>query len=290
MSFQITEAFVKDFRDGITLRAQQMMSRTRMGCRVESGINGTEASFDFIGLRTPTKRTTRHADTVLTDTPHDRRWCTLAVYDDADLIDKPDLVRTLTDPTNPYANAMAMGMGRKIDEVAMAAAIGTAKTGVDGTGSAVLSTSPSHTLGPFATLATANVITTAVLLDEAENSNRRYWAVTAKTLEDLLNDNDVVTADSNTVKVLVSGQMSTWMGFEWIRVEDPILKLDPGTNDRQTIAWSQESLLIGFGSEPMADIGPRRDKNNSTQVMYSMDLGAVRLYDRGVVNVKVDAA
>lgn len=291
MSSQITEAFVKDFRDGITLRAQQMESRIRPFVRNEGAISGTEASFDHVGKRRPTRRTSRHGDTVLSDTPHDRRWVTLAVFDDADLIDDPDKVRTLTDPTNSYSRTMAAGFGRLYDEIIMDAAGGTAKTGVDGTTTGSLdSTTNSGSDTTNNGMVLLKMTETKHSLASKEHSNDLHWAVTAKQIENMLNITELTSNDYAAVKALVQGEVDSFMGFMFHRVEDPILKLggsDP-TNDRTTFAWARENLLIGFGRDTTADIGPRRDKNNSVQVFYSADFGAVRMDDGGVVRVYCD--
>ena len=59
------------------------------------------------------------------DTPHSRRMVTMADYEYADLIDDQDKIRLLVDPTSTYARAAASAMGRAIDDVIIAAAIGT---------------------------------------------------------------------------------------------------------------------------------------------------------------------
>ena len=283
MSQQITEAFVTQFRDGITLRAQQMGSRLRGWFRNEPGITGTSASFDFVGKRTPTKRSSRHADTKLSDTPHDRRWVDLSVYDDADLVDKPDLVRTLTDPTNVYSMAMAMGMGRKMDEIGLAGAVGSTRTGVEGDTSAALPAA--QDLAAIAALNFAALQAVKLLFDAAEQPETRYWAITATEVQDLLSQSQIQSIDTNALKPLVSGEVAAFMGFLFNRVEPPII-VDDGTN-HDTVAWAEGAVLLGFGADVMASIDPRPDKNMSTQIFYSMDLGACRMDDTGVVRQPV---
>jgi len=287
VSNTITEAFVKQFRDGITLRAQQMESRLRGSVRTDT-VSGTSASFDFIGSRSPSKRQSRHADTVLSDTPHDRRWVEMSVYDDADLIDKPDLVRTLTDPTNSYTKAMAAGFGRKIDEVIVDGLIGVTKTGVDGGGTPApaLTGVGASTSG----MNIAKMVAMKQLFDEREQPNNRQWVMTAQQYSDLLaagataGQNALTSADYNSVKVLVQGEINSFMGFQWHRLET----LPKGQNggqaaDRQTIAWVPDAGILAFGSDVQASMDRRPDKNNSLQIFYSADFGAARLDDNGVV-------
>lgn len=290
MSFQITEAFVKDFRSGITLRSQQEFSRLRGCVRVEGGITGTEASFDHVSNRRPSKRTSRHGDTVLSDTPHDRRWVELNVYDDADMVDKPDLVRTLTDPTNVYSRSMAAGFGRLYDEVIMDAAISDSqKIGVDGASTVAFDADPAYSSilgfngGAGVALALSHLQEVKEGFDSREQPTRRFWAVNARFIRSLMVLDEVENFDFNTMKVLAEGEMNSYMGFEWKRVEDPILKLSPGSTGRQTIAWAEDSLLLGLGMDVSASIDRRPDKNNSTQVFYSADFGGARMEDKSVM-------
>ena len=280
MSQQITEAFVKQFRDGITLRAQQMESRLRGSVRNET-VSGTSASFDFIGSRSPAKRQSRHADTVLSDTPHDRRWVEMSVYDDADLIDKPDLVRTLTDPTNSYTKAMAAGFGRKIDEIVVNGMTGTTKTGVDGGGAVAAALTPIPS--GAAIMSVAFMTDMKQLFDEREQPGDRHWVMTAKQFSDLLGvtgTNQMTSADYNTVRVLVQGEINSFMGFNWHRLEGPILPVD-GSLDRTTVAWVSDAAILAFGSDVQASMDRRPDKNNSLQIFYSADFGAARRDDNG---------
>lgn len=283
MSFQITEAFVVQFTAGMTLRAQQMESRLRDTATIEDGVRGTSVDRDFVGRRRPQARTTRHGDTQYRDTPHDRRWCDLVVYDDADLIDQPDMVRTLTDPTNPYTAAMAAGFGRLWDEVLMDGAVGTTRTGVDGTSSSSAPTSV-LTEGGVLGLTLAKMISNKRLLDAAEQPTERFWAITARQVEDMLNINEVRSSDYNTLRVLAEGQINSYMGYSWRRVESPILKLRSGTVDkRRTVIWTRPAVMLAFGTRISSSIDRLPTKNNSTQIFYSSDFGACRMDDAGVI-------
>lgn len=291
MSFQITEAFVEQFRSGLTHRAQQMESRLRSRVTVDSGIVGTSASRDYVGTRRPAKRVNRHGDTVLRDTPHDRRWVDINVYDDADLIDDPDKVRTLTDPTNAYSVAMARGFGREIDVISVLGMLGITRTGVDGAGS---STSPTTVItegsahGSGGEVEFEDLVDMKRIFDSREQPEMRHWAVTAQQVEDLMLEDKVQSSDYNAVRVLASGMMNSYMGFDWIRVESPILPLNAAGTRRRTVVWVTEAVWLAFGADVTASIDRRPDKNNSTQVFYSADLGAARLDDNGVVEREYD--
>lgn len=289
MSFQVTEAFVTQFRDGITVRAAQKESRVRAYVTTDTGVRGMNVSRDYVGARRPAQRTTRHGDTILRDTPHDRRWVDIKTYDDADLIDDPDKVRMLSDPTNPYSMAMAQGFGRLFDEVILDGAVGTTRTGQDGSGSqAMLAAQTINETGTVG-MTLAKMTQVKRTFDQNEMMPDRYWAVTAIQVEDMLGLTEVASADYNVVRALADGNVGTFMGYTWIRVEDPILKVDPTTTDkRRTVVWVQDAVWLAVGYDTRASIDRRPDKNNSTQIFYSADFGAARLEDRGVMWVECD--
>ena len=106
MSVQITTSFVNQFSSNVALLSQQRGSILRSAVSEES-VTGEKAFFDQVGASAAVKRTSRHGDTPLVETPHSRRQVTLDTYEWGDLIDDSDKVRMLIDPTSTYAQAAA---------------------------------------------------------------------------------------------------------------------------------------------------------------------------------------
>lgn len=294
MSQQITTAFVRDFKEGITLLAQQKMSRLRSAVRVES-VRGDRAHFDQVGQVTAQPVTTRHADTPLTDTPHSRRMVTTTPYKHADLIDDNDKVRILNDPTSTYVRAFAAAFGRRMDQAIIDVAFATSATGVDGSGTAAFPTA-THVVdtGGSSGMTVAKMMEAKEILDAFENDSGEgyFCAMSARQIRDLLTDSAsgnttyfASSADYTEAKGLMTGEINRFAGFNIIRSE--LLLLD-GNSDRRCIAWAKNSLLLGVGSEPQARLSERPDKNYSMQAFYSMDIGATRMDELGVVEIKCD--
>lgn len=280
MSTQITTAFVEQYSANVLQLSQQRGSRLRAAVRVEP-VTGKNAFIDSIGAVTAQRRAARHADTPQLDTPHSRRRVSLADYDWSDLIDDLDKVRLLADPTSPYALAGAWAMGRAMDDEVIAAFTGVAAAGVDGATSVAL---PSSQLVPHNSsgLTIDKLLMAKELLDGADvdDATPRYVAVTAKQVTDLLSATEVKSADYNTVKALVRGEIDTFLGFRFLRTER--LTKDSDGN-RQAIAWAQDGVVLAIGKEPKARVEERADKNYATQVYYSMAIGAARLEEAKVV-------
>lgn len=277
----IDEALVFEFRDGLTHVSQQSESRIRSSTRQEPGVKGYKASFDHVGKRRPNKRKGRHADTILIKSQHSRRWVFMAPYDDAELIDEPDIRRIIQDPTNIYTQAMGFGFQRFQDELLMDAADRTAIVGVDGDGTETATLDAACSYGTGTVMGIGKIKKAKRLHDQYENPMDRHWAMTAIQYEDLYGVTEVIHADLNTVRALAQGSINQFHGFEWHRVEDPILKIGTASN-RKTVNWYKMALCIGISDEARSSIDRRPDKNNSWQILHTEDYGTVRMDDTGV--------
>jgi hypothetical protein len=285
MSVQITTAFVNQFSSNIQMLSQQMGSLLRNAVDVET-VNGEKAFFDQVGSAAAVLRTTRHADTPLIDTPHSRRMVTMSDYEYADLIDDQDKVRLLVDPTSTYARAAAAAMGRAMDDVIISAALGTSLTGKDGTTSTPFDTNNQIAVGG-AGLTLAKLIEAKEILDsnDVDPSIPRYIAVSPKQITNLLDDPEVTSADYNTVRALVKGELDTYVGFKFVTTNR--LGLD-GSGDRRCFAWAMDGIKLAVGKEPTARIDERADKSYATQVYYCMSVGATRMEEAKVVEILCD--
>lgn len=285
MSTQITTAFVNQYSANVQMLSQQMGSLLRNAVDVET-VNGEKAFFDQVGSAAAVLRTSRHADTPLIDTPHSRRMVTLSDYEYADLIDDQDKVRMLIDPTSTYARAAAAAMGRAMDDVIISAALGSAKTGKDGSTTTAFATATNQIAVGAAGLTLAKLLQAKEILDsqDVDPSIPRYIACSPKQITNLLDDTEVTSADFNTVRALVKGEIDTYVGFKFITTNRLPLSTDGGL-DRRVIAWAMDGLKLAVGKEPVARIDERADKSYATQVYYCMSIGATRMEEAKVVEI-----
>tara|TARA_R100001510_G_scaffold12815_1_gene10021 strand:- start:5664 stop:6524 length:861 start_codon:yes stop_codon:yes gene_type:complete len=284
MSSQITTAFVQQYSANVQMLSQQMGSRMRDAVRVENVV-GKNAFFDQVGVATAQLRTTRHADTPQIDTPHARRRVSLADYEYADLIDDQDKIRMLIDPTSAYAMAAASAMGRAMDDVVIAAALGNAFTGETGSTTTALPAGQQIANGG-ADLTVAKLRTAKKTLDlsDVDPSIPRYIAVSPHQIEALLGDTNVTSSDFNTVKALVQGEVNQFMGFNFIMTN----RLSKAGNIRSCFAWAEDGIALGVGKDVSARIDERADKGYATQVYYCMSVGATRMEEAKVVQIDCD--
>ena len=284
MSNQITTAFVQQFSANITTLSQQQGSILRGAVRQES-VTGEKAFFDQVGSTAAVKRTSRHGDTPLVETPHSRRQVVLESYEWSDLIDDADKVAMLADPTNVYAQSASFAIGRAMDDAIIEAATGTAKTGKSGGTSTTLPSGQQIAAGS-ADLTIAKLIQTRKIFssNSVDPSIPLHIVVGPEQIESLLNTTQVTSSDFNTVRALVSGSVTSFMGMEF-HISNRLAKTG---NNRTCFAFAADGITMAVGKDVMARIDERADKSYSTQVYYCATFGATRMEEEKVVQILCD--
>jgi hypothetical protein len=282
MSTEITKAFVEQYSSNIQMLSQQKGSLLRDKVRLES-VTGKNAFFDQIGSVTATVRSSRHSNTPQADTPHSRRRVSLVDYEFADLVDDLDKVRMLVDPTSSYAQAAAYAMGRAMDDAIIAAATGSSDTGVAGGTAVALPAGQKIAEAGTAGLTIAKLRQAKEIIDlaDVDPSLKRYIIVSPKQISDLLGTTEVTSSDFNTVKALASGDVNTFLGFDFCVTN----RLTIGSSKRKCIAFVQDGIALAMGKDSTARIDERSDKGYATQVYYSAAFGATRMEEAKIVEI-----
>jgi hypothetical protein len=208
-------------------------------------------------------------------------------YNWADLIDKADKVRMLADPASDYMKAGVWAMGRKMDDIIIAAMSGNAVS-IDEDDASSNVALPAAQKVAVATGATdmniTKLLTAKKILDasDVDPDLPRHIVMKSNQFYDLLHDAEIKSVDYNTVKALVSGEIDSFLGFKFHRSER--LAQD-GSSDTLCLAWIPEGIGMSMGMDVKTQITERSDKNYSTQVYAQMCLGAVRIEDEKVVEI-----
>lgn len=288
MSFEVNTAFVQQYTTNVSLLLQQRGSKLREACTMGSYTGKAAKAVEQVGPVTALAKTSRHADTPLISTPHDARWVFPTDFEWADMIDDQDKLRMLIDPTSPYAQNGAYALGRALDDLIITAALGTAKTGENGTTNTAFATATQQIAvgGTGLTIAKLRQAKKILMQNEVDVANDPlYLAVTATQIDNLLGTTEVTSADYNTVKALVQGQIDTFMGFKFIQTER--LGVD-GSGDRRCFAWAKSGLHVGMWNDITTRISERADKSYATQVYVKGTFGATRTEEKKVVEIICD--
>lgn len=284
MSNFITEAFVQEYNANFLHVAQQKLSRLEPTVTVEAGIVGMSKSFNRLGQRIATQRTTRHGDTPLNDQAHSTRFVDLYDYEDGDMIDDQDKIRLLTDPSSQYVNAMVAAMNRKKDDVIISALGGSARSAVSGS-SVVLPAAQKIAVGGTG-LTKAKIIQAKKIFrtNEAdeEAGEELYMLYSATALQDVLGDTQLTSADYMAVQMLQAGTLKgTWMGFRWIPTE----RCPKVSTTRSLFAYAKSGVVLGIGEDIRAEIGKDPTKGFNYRAYAKMSLGSVRIEEEKVVQI-----
>lgn len=308
MSFQVTEAMVKQYSSNVFHLSQQKGSRLAMLTRKESQ-NAESAFYDRIGSVTAQKKVGRHSDTTYQDTPHSRRRVTLEDYFYSDLVDKEDKLRIIMNPESEYAQAGKNALGRAMDDVIIAAALGTAYAGKEGGTSVAMPNSQvvagfdgSTTTGVGLNVQTLRAVKKKFNANEVEDGDL-YICVSAEQLDNMLGEEEATSSDYNVIKTLVQGDIDSFMGFKFVRSERlPVTAADTTYNDengsigagdgtlaagaRRCFAWKKDGILFAVASDIKGRIDEMPGKHYAHQVYASMSIGAVRMEEVKVVEIR----
>lgn len=285
MSDQISTGFVQQYTTNVQMLLQQRGSKLANTVTIGSYTGKAAKAVEQVGPVAAQKRTTRHADTPLINTPHDARWVYPTDYEWADLIDDEDKLRMLYDPTSPYAMNGAMALGRAKDDEIIEAFFGTAKTGEDGDTSTAFDTSNQQIAAGSAGLTIAKLREAKKILLSNEvdvDMDPLFCIVTATQLDNLLASTEVTSSDYNSVKALVQGRVDSFMGFQFVHCER--LGVD-GSSNRRVPAFAKSGMHLGMWNDISTSIDNRPDKGNATQVLCKGTFGATRTEEGKVVEI-----
>jgi hypothetical protein len=303
MSFYISDAFVQQFSGNVSHLAQQRYSRLGR-CVFVDEITGESAYLEQMAPAAARKVLARHEDSPIMNTQSLRRRIAPYDYEWGDLIDKEDQVRLLIDPESNYAKAGGMAMERSKDDEIIASFFGTAYTGHSGSTAVTwpngnTESTPSAPGGYVvavnswaygngsgnAGLTISKLIEAKVALDQAEadEEDERYLVISGKALGQLLATTEATNEDYNSVKALVKGEITEFLGFKFIRSER---LLTDSNGYRRCVAFTKTGIGLGIAKDIYTKVAERPDKRFSWYVYAAESLGAARLEEARLVEIK----
>jgi hypothetical protein len=302
MSFQVSASFVQQYSTSVMMLLQQSESRLENAVQVRPFYGKAASVVEQFGQTNATRITSRHADTVLSSTPHDKRWVFPIDYAWAEMTDEPDLARMLIVPGNMYIAAGAAAMKRVIDDEILSGFFNSNKTGENGSidtgllgavggGSQVVAVNTGSSANTGLNIAKLRAAKRILLQAEVDIDNDPlYMAISAKQHDDLLNEAQAISLDYSSTPTLEDGRIRKFMGFNFIQSEripgagaynsaiNPGLTVPAGQN--WVPFWAKSGVCLGKWNELLARVGERAEKNHGQQVHLRMTLGATRLEER----------
>lgn len=288
MAFEIPDHFVSSYTANVEMLLSRQGGKLQNAVKVANYSGESAQVVKQFGSVAMVQKTTRAEDNVISELEHKQRWIFPTDYKLHLYVDKEDEMRQLGSPLSPYVEAGRAAVARRIDDTIIDAMFGTAKTGVRG------GTSTTFTAG---NVVAVNFATTTSLTVEKLREARRlllanhndlsaetpHIAVTAKQLDNLLGITAITSADYNSVKALVNGEINTFMGFKFIHTES--LGVDSNSYRRIPV-WLPSAMQLGFWNNMQAMIDVLPAKSHVTQVSMYLTLGATRTQENKIVEIK----
>ena len=287
MSQQITTATIQSYTNMVMPLLQQKGSKV-MNKVWKKNFTGKAAKVvEQIGKQVATEHTTRHGDTVYNDTPQAARWLHPRTFSTADLIDNEDKLKMLIEATPAYAESQVYAIGRKIDEIIVNAALGTAYTGENG--STTESFSATYQIAAGGTGLTFDKVRDARRLLMKANwdsaNDPLIGLVASQQFDDLMGMTQYTNADYNGSRaVLTEAGLVRWMGIEWVGVSDDIMPL--ATSTRSCIVMARSGLCLGMWDDVSTKIDVLPTKRYATQVFTSVTANATRVENGRIIEIQ----
>lgn len=292
MAYQGDKLNVRMFQDGILHLAQQKGSRLQDKVS-RKPVNGEITYFDRMDQMVATKRGARNSDVTPQDAPFDRRAVKRNMYSLQTYIDRRDDINQAMDIRGPLVQQFGFALGRKMDEVILEAAVGNALSVDASLSESNVALGSSQVVDEdFDSNANSLLIVRKLrearrILDDASGmiDEKIYCITTADDSDSLLSETSVTSADYNSVRALVNGEVNTFMGFEFVKLHKDIVP-DSSEGFKQLVCFMPSALGLAVAEDFSVSVDRIPEKHNDTLVQADMNIGAVRIEEEKVVVIE----
>jgi hypothetical protein len=275
MAVQISNAFVTLF-DSEVKQAYQGQRLLAGVTRERTGVEGSTVKFPKIGKGSATVRVPQ-TDVTPLNVSYSQVTATMEDYIAAEYSDIFNQQKVNFNERQELVQVVSGAIARRMDQVCLDAldASGTTATVDNDVG------------GSDSNLNIEKLRETKNLLDTNNvPMEGRNLLLHANSLQALLGETEVTSADFNTVRALVTGEINTFMGFRFITFGDRDeggLPVD-GSNDRTLYAFHRDAVGLGIGMNQTSRVDYIAEKT-SFLVASMFSAGAVAIDDEGIVKL-----
>lgn len=274
MVMQATELFIDSFDAEVKL-AYQGIKSLRNTVRVKTGVIGSTHRFPKAGAGVATQHN-RGNDVVAMNAGRSKVTVTLSDWDAFDYEDIMDINKLNFDDKKIIADNTVKAIGRREDQLIIDALAAGFGSNLVGNGTAAFS---------VALLGDA-----AQMLDSKNvPSEGRTLIYSSKQKEQLLNETAVTSADFNTVKALVQGDIDTFYGFKFIMIggrTEGGLPRAQGV-EQYAFAYHKDAVGLAIGKD-MTTMVDWVAQKTAWQIGCVYSAGAVVIDADGVVAINSD--
>lgn len=297
----ISQSYRDEFSDNVRMAYQQSTSRLK-GTVSNQPLAAQNQYFEFISPVEATQRTGRAQPVNIANTEHFRRRCSQTTWDANDYLDKFEQAIIVPGMAQMYAKNFGGSLGRQYDRLIVAAALGTAYSGRNGTTPVAFDTAnqqiavdydESGTTGTNHNITTGKIrnslakLTGSEALGDDGSPALVTFLYSSSQLQALLRACEQLKVTGTTTDSLASGRPDViFMGMRWIRVADSILPKN-ASGYRQCIAYAPDAIAFCEvqGANTAIDWIPEK---KSWLVATDFQGDAARLRENGVVSILCD--
>jgi len=197
-------------------------------------------------------------------------------------------------PTSQTFLEFKAGFNRKMDDLIIAAATGTSKTGNNGAVSTTLPTTQVISVdigGTGSGMNLSKILDAKQLMEQNEvfgqdiDGDDAYLVLNAKALRGLYDEAKITSSDyAGELQALFNGEIDQFLGFNFIRTE----RLAVATNVRTCFAFVKSGIALDIWQNPKFKLSERNDFNDAAQLRGTAAAGATRLEEIKVVEIPCD--
>lgn len=285
MAITIDKVYIQTFERNVRYLAQQADTRLRRFV-TEKATDGQKHNWERLGSGEASLKAAARVATPTSDLPWSRRVSLAQTYHMGETVEQEDVVQMLIDPNSNVSAAIANGMKRKIDDILIAAATGTALNG-DGTTSAF----PAGQVVGDGT----GVISIDNILEVQEKfykndidpDESKVMVISPTVQRKLMSLMEVTSGDYQNSKALATGMLPNWMGFDWV-VSNRLLI--PAAGQISCLAFTKRALGFQVNRDITAKVAEDPSLSFAWRIYAHMTMGAVRTEDEHIVHLKVKNA
>lgn len=274
MSVNLSAVAVTEF-DSMVKHAYQGMGLLKNAVTVRNNVVGDTYKFRRMGKGTANQKATA-ADVVAMGVGHEFKTCTLANWNAPEFTDIFDAQEVNFDEKQELANTIAGALGRRCDQLV-----------IDAMDASTPLTTAVAAGGTNLTM--AKVIEAQVeLRDQGVPNSELFAAIEAQGLGGLLNDEKATSGDYQAIKALVSGEVNTLCGFQFIVIET---RSEGGLTEAANVvdSWffQRPSVGLAIGIDMKTEINYVPEKT-SWLTNGMLKAGSVVRDEGGLVKVQYD--
>ena len=279
MAISLSNAFVTLF-DAEVKQAYQGVAQLVPAVRQRRGVEGSTVKFPKVGKGVATARVPQ-SDVTPMNVAFSTVTCTLQDWNAAEYSDIFNQAKVNFDERNELVQVVANAIGRRQDQLILDAL-------------AASSTSLSVTEDEGGTDTGLNVAKLRAAKKLLDKNNvpmtDRHIIIHANSLASLLGETSVTSADFNTVRALVSGELNTFLGFTFHTIGDRAEGgLPIATSERKLWAFHRDAIGYAEGIAPRTEINYIPEKT-SWLVNAVFSAGAIAIDAEGIVEIQTTDA